>query len=89
MSHSFHVASQGDLEGTRGVYTSSNFKGEHIHPGYWNIGIAVECGGGGHQHPHEVNFHLHNVLHGFRAGRVIGVEILELNLTQDIDSMDR
>ena len=32
---------------------SPNYKGEHIHPGYWTGGIAMERGGGDHQYLFE------------------------------------
>ena len=35
------------------------------------------------------SFCLHNVLHGFRAGRGTGTTILELNLVQELASVDQ
>ena len=34
------------------------------------------------------SFRLHDILHGFRAGRGMGAEILELKLAQELSSID-
>ena len=49
------VGSREDSEGIGVEYTISNSKGEHGHMGYWPAGIAMEGGGGNHQHPPEGN----------------------------------
>ena len=53
--HSVHVATWGDPEGTRVEDLSPNYKGEHGHPGYLPVGIAVEGDGGNHLHLSEGN----------------------------------
>ena len=37
----------------------------------------------------RASFHLHSILHGFCVGRVIGTEILEMNLAQELASVDQ
>ena len=51
--HPFHVETRGDPKGTWVNDISPNYKGEHIHPGYWTGGIAMERGGGDHQYLFE------------------------------------
>ena len=37
----------------------------------------------------RASVHLHNVLHGFRAGRVMGTVILDMKMSQGLVSMDQ
>ena len=37
----------------------------------------------------SISLHMHNILHGFRAGKGTGTAIMELDIAQDLESIDQ
>ena len=67
----------------------TDYKGKHGYLGNRNAEVCVEGGGGGDRYPDLNSGTIPRFWHGFCAGRGTGTTVMELNITQELASVDQ